>query len=255
MTDLVIDGDIIVFKSCAASEEATKWEDNVWTLSTNESEACQAAARSIENIIERAASSFKLEKITVMFSSTTNFRCGVDPEYKANRAGKRKPMCIKEVVAYLQDHYRTETWKGLEADDVMGIYATRKVVDNVPDVIVWSPDKDMKTIPNSLYMSDTQVTPVHISQEEADRNWFTQALTGDAVDNYHGIRGVGPVKAKRILGKAEKVKELWHLTKLAFLQNGMTEADALRNVRLARILRIGDYDHQTGEVKLWETAA
>lgn len=255
MTALVIDGDIIVYKSCAASEEATKWDDNVWTLHTNEGEACKSAIYSIENIIEQATQTCKINKVIVMFSSTTNFRKEVDPQYKANRIGKRKPMCIKEVVAYIQDNYTTETWKGLEADDAMGIYATRDVIDGVPEVIVWSPDKDMKTIPNSWYMSDTQTDPLYISKEDADRHWFTQALTGDAVDNYHGIKGVGPVKAKRILGKAKEIKDLWHLTKLAFLQNGLTEADALRNVRLARILRIGDYDHQTGEVKLWEAAA
>ena len=37
----------------------------------------------------------------------------------------------------------------------------------------------------------------------------------------------------------------------AFEKAGLSEEDALENAMLARILRDGEYNNETGEVKLW----
>jgi len=246
--DLIIDGDIVVFQACAASERAIKWDDDLWTLQTDEWEAKHKAHTSIERIIAKAKTYFDIGYVHIAISSTTNFRKEVYPDYKANRINKRKPMCIREVVAYLASKYPVKVWTGIEADDVMGIWAT---MNPDQEVLIYSADKDMATIPGAWHMRNLDDEPTKINPIEADRNWFTQALTGDSVDNYAGIKGVGPVKAKKILDGAATALEMWERTLKAFVGAGYTQGECLTQVRLARILRQGDYAELTGEVKLW----
>jgi len=246
--DLIIDGDIIAFQACAASEKAIKWDDDLWTLQTDEWEAKHKAHTSVERIIAKAKEYFDVGYVHIAISSTTNFRKDVYPDYKANRVNKRKPMCIREVVAHLGTKYPVKVWTGIEADDVMGIWAT---MNPDQEVLIYSADKDMATIPGAWHMRNLDDEPLKITQLEADRNWFTQALTGDSVDNYAGIKGVGPVKAKKILAGAATALEMWERTLKAFVGAGYTQEECLTQVRLARILRHGDYNIQSAEVKLW----
>ena len=44
---------------------------------------------------------------------------------------------------------------------------------------------------------------------------------------------------------------MWNKVVAAYEKKGQTVGDALMTARLARILREGDYDYSTGEVKLW----
>ena len=57
--------------------------------------------------------------------------------------------------------------------------------------------------------------------------------------------GVG---AKKILEKAE---DPWTVILEAYIKAGLTEEDAIRNARLARILRPGEYNSTTKEPILW----
>jgi len=246
--DLIIDGDIVVFQACAASEKAIKWDDDVWTLQTDEWEAKHKAHTSVERIITQAKKYFDIGYVHIAISSTSNFRKEVYPEYKANRINKRKPMCIREVVAYLATKYPVKVWTGIEADDVMGIWAT---MNPDQEVLIYSADKDMATIPNAWHMRNLDDEPTKITPLDADRNWFTQALTGDSVDNYGGVKGIGPVKAKKILDGAATEIEMYTRVRDAFSNAGYTEDECLAQVRLARILRHGDYNILTEDVKLW----
>ncbi|HUW45651.1 MAG TPA: hypothetical protein VMW50_07620, partial [Dehalococcoidia bacterium] len=56
------------------------------------------------------------------------------------------------------------------------------------------------------------------------------------------------VGAKKILEKAE---DPWEAILEAYIKAGQTEEDALRNTRLARILRPGEYNSTTKEPILW----
>ena len=58
------------------------------------------------------------------FSSPPNFRFTVDPTYKNNRATSRKPLCYAQLREDVEKTYRCKALEGLEADDVMGIFAT-----------------------------------------------------------------------------------------------------------------------------------
>ena len=107
----------------------------------------------------------------------------------------------------------------------------------------------MKTIPCKLIAEDEIE---HITQRKADRRWFEMAMAGDSGDGIIGIKGMGMVTASKILADVPDTKEaLWHKVLETYEKKGYTMADAILNARLTRILRSGDYNYNTGEVKLW----
>ena len=55
------------------------------------------------------------------------------------------------------------------------------------------------------------------------------------------------VTAKKLLDKNCS----WDTVVSTYQSKGLSEAVALENARLARILRDGEYDTDTGKVKLW----
>ena len=87
----------------------------------------------------------------------------------------------------------------------------------------------------------------YIPEEEADKNFLMQTLTGDPVDGYSGCPKIGAVNAARIMDKDCS----WNAVVAAFEKQGLTAHDALIQARVARILRAGDYDFKKKEVKLW----
>jgi DNA polymerase-1 len=104
----------------------------------------------------------------------------------------------------------------------------------------------MKTIPTRVFRPTTGES-LNITKEEADKNFFIQALTGDATDGYKGLSGVGIKKAEAILG----ARPHWGAVEDAYVKAGYTKEEALTQARLARILRTQDWDYEKREVKLW----
>jgi DNA polymerase-1 len=139
----------------------------------------------------------------------------------------------------MQSKYNTIIYRRLEADDVLGILGTANT-----DTIIWSEDKDLRTVPAKHWI-DGDV--VEISEEEADYNFYHQTLTGDSTDNYKGCPKIGGVTANKLLD----VDCSWDTVVNTFAKQGLGEAVAIEQARLARILRNGEYDTDTGEVKLW----
>ena len=129
----------------------------------------------------------------------------------------------------------------MEADDVLGILGSSN-----PDSIIWSEDKDLLTIPAKHWIAG-QV----FEQDEAgaDYNFYYQTLIGDTTDNYKGCPKVGSVTAHKLLG----ANSSWDTVVEAFAKQGLSEAVAIEQARLARILRDGEYDTDTGKVKLWKS--
>lgn len=243
---LLVDGDYLVYKWAFAVEKEINWGDDLWTLHADLDEA----KAGLEGELESYQEILNADKVTLCMScpGKYNFRLGVYGDYKANRADKRKPLCYPALREYALS--RGLSYFGLEADDVMGILATEKVKE---DRIIVSLDKDMRTIPGKLYLIRPTAEPekLIIDEDSADLWFHKQALMGDATDNIPGIPGVGPVKADKILaGVAPEGR--WTAVVAAYEAKGMTTKDALMNARLVRILRDGDYNKKTGEVKLWE---
>jgi DNA polymerase-1 len=99
----------------------------------------------------------------------------------------------------------------------------------------------------------------NITETQADYWHLYQTLIGDATDGYKGCPGIGPKKAERLLDDTDWTSEcgqtwsqaMWVKVVEAFVSAGLTEADALRRARLARILRWSDWDSENKQPKLW----
>jgi 5'-3' exonuclease len=190
--------------------------------------------------------------VLLCISAGRNFRYDVDPTYKANRKGTRKPVAYTEVLARAKAAWPYFEHEGLEADDVLGIFGSR-----LQNSIICSADKDMRTIPCTLWDGKALQK---ITEGEANYRFMYQTLIGDTADGYPGCPSIGPKKAEALLKSNFKIGEktvnhtigtMWSRVRGAFEKAGLTEADALKQARLARILRNEDWDSKNKRPILW----
>lgn len=267
---LLIDADVVAYNAAMACEKATDWGEGYWTWHCDEYEVRQAVLDKIDQYREALdATDVKL----CLTDSEGNFRFDVLPSYKGNRKNTKKPLVLKAIKEWLIEEHDAYFRPGLEGDDCMGILATAAGVKG--EKIIVSIDKDMKTIPG-LYVRDLDSGIMEISEAEADYWHLFQTLMGDGTDGYKGCPGVGPVEAERVLRNLIKVEPyphemksgkrkgeietrwadgeadtLWEVVLAQFRKAGLSEADALQQARVARILRASDYDFKKKEPILW----
>ena len=157
----------------------------------------------------------------IYISGKTNFRdkVAVTHPYKGTRDVTHKPVYYQEIKDYLIDHWDAIVVEGMEADDAMGIYQYQNlptVVDqmylmegDIKQTCICTIDKDLDMIPGWHYnfrKGEMYLTTL----EESDYFFHTQMLTGDRVDNIMGIKGIGPVKANKLL-KGKSFEEREHI--------------------------------------------
>ena len=235
---LLIDADLYLYRACAASEEETDWGDDIWSLSTD----LKVAKRLFSDQINRFKQLFNTDHAILAISDKENFRKEIEPTYKGVRKKTRKPLGYAEMVEWVRNNYTAHSEPLLEADDVLGILSTAPGANT----IIISDDKDMKSIPGRLYRPATDER-MKITKDQADWWFFRQTLTGDAVDGYGGCPTVGEKTAEKILGP----RPTWQTVVNAFVKQGLTAEDALKQARLARILRCEYWDVDRRLVNLW----
>ena len=234
---LLIDADFIVYKACAAAESEVDFGDDVILVTSNFSDALSATNRELTKIKNKFGS---FSSMILFFSDSVNFRKKILPEYKGHR-NRKKPCGYKRIINQLKTEYKVIIKPTLEADDSMGIYATK-----YPGNMIVSPDKDMKQIPGRLYNFDDTFTITH---EEGSKWHLIQTLAGDQTDGYGGVSGIG---VKRAVSLFEDKGYSWQTVIEAF-DNDIE--DALVNARLARILTVDDYDFKRKCPILWTPTA
>lgn len=242
---LLIDGDILVYKLGFAVEKNIDWGGGIHTLSADEGEVRTAVDRTISQLKEELDAASVVVALTC--HDTSNFRKEFFPDYKAQRTA-RKPLCWLAVRNHLLKVYSARIKPNLEADDVIGILAT--IPNTGQDRIIVSIDKDFMTIPGKFY-NMKKGTMRQISEFQADRMFMQQVLTGDTIDNFKGIPGVGPKTAAKILEFAQTIPAMWSVVVQAYKNHGLTQDDALIQARCARILRFSDYDSVNQKPVLW----
>ena len=254
---VIIDGDILVYKvstGIVEEFELEALEDEECIFQTvswgNKEQAREKVDKLIETILKDTKST---DYIIALSDAENNFRKKINPNYKGNRK-KIKPILWKFLRNYLLENHKTYERPTLEADDVIGILATsEKIIKG--DKVVWSMDKDFKTIPCKFRREFPNGTHESTIIYEDEANWWFmyQTLIGDRVDGYDGCKGVGDKTARKLLGEVgeKSYQEMWDIVKKTYEKMGFTEEDALTNARMARILRAEDYDFKNKEVKLW----
>lgn len=237
MTTLIIDADTILYQALSNAEQEVEFDEDVWMLTCDH----RKARSSFDDRVDWLMKTSDADDYILCFSHSENFRKDVYPLYKANRKKTRKPMGFLEFRAKVMQDYTNIVKPRLEADDTVGILATK-----MDDCIIYSEDKDLLQIPGK-HMKDEEI--IEVSVYDGDRFHMMQTLTGDAVDGYPGCPGVGPVKAEKLL--SVNPAEWWGAVIETYTKAGLTEADALTMARVSRILRLSDWDSKKQEPILW----
>jgi 5'-3' exonuclease len=238
---LLIDADYIVYKCCAATETEIDFGEDLIVVTSRFSEAYEYVERELYNI---ASDLGCFDDSILFFSDSVNFRKSIDPAYKGHR-NRKKPCGYKRVINKLKEEHHVVIMPTLEADDALGIYATKE-----PGHIICSPDKDMRQIPGQLF--DLTQGVVEITPEMGDRWHLIQAMAGDQTDGYAGIPGIGIKRAEALL---EANGATWQTVVDAFAAKDLDESVALMNARLAKILQCDDYDFTNQEPRLWNPSS
>lgn len=247
MTTLLIDADIVAYKAAAAGQKSFAFDDEEPALHVDDIEG---VVQEVDDWLADLKQTLGAKRIVSCLScpAVDNFRYGIYPLYKHNRADTVRPVLLSAVRKHLEANHNPVRWANLEGDDVMGILGTSKTLLKGPRIVV-SEDKDLAQIPGMLFNPRKMLEPELVTPEAADHWFYTQVLTGDQTDGYPGCPGIGPVKAEKILAAAGG--DPWKAIVEAYAAKGLTEEDALVQARVARILRSTDYNNKKKEVKLW----
>ncbi len=233
---ILCDADFIVYKSCAAAETEIDFGNDVILVTSNFSDAYSATKREITKLQNKLGA---FADVILFFSDSENFRKKILPEYKGHR-NRKKPCGYKRVINALRKEYKVILKPELEADDALGVYATK-----YPGNIIASPDKDMRQIPGKLYNFEETIT----IEPDAGAKWhLIQTMAGDQTDGYPGVPGIGVKRAEAIF---KEKGYSWKTVVDTFDEKGYTQLTALANARLARILTVDDYDFTKKQPKLW----
>ena len=186
----LIDGDILVYRIGFASEEEP------------ESIAIARCCEFIEDIILFNG----FDEYQGYLTGKGNFRneIAVTEPYKGNRKAP-KPKHYQALRDYMQNHWQFEMIEGQEADDAIGIAAYTL---DPEEYCICSIDKDLDMLRGKHY-NFVKDFFYHVAEEEAIFNFYKQILTGDRVDNIKGLKGIGDVKAKRILEECKDENEMY----------------------------------------------
>lgn len=247
---LAIDGDMLLYRACVGLEDEFCWDDSGdwWTRHVN----LPRVRTYIREQIGTWMKELDAGSWCIAFSSTTNWRNSVLPSYKSNRKNTRKPTgyhVLKAEYLAMRDVRNKPTvsyrYAHLEADDVLGYLAS--MPGTATRYVIVGEDKDFNQIVGDKYNPFTKVL-TKTTPDQAVRFHLYQTLCGDATDGYKGCPGIGDKKANAILD----ADMTWAAIVRAYEAADLTEADALVQARVAKILRHSDYNVKTGDVKLWD---
>jgi len=234
---ILIDGDLLLYKCCAAAEVETVWDDNLITMHSSISAVRLLLADAVDTLRSKLG---RRRKVIITLSHRDNFRKMLEPTYKGNRISK-KPIGYLQAVEYVREAWDTVTLPALEADDVMGIMATS---GRYKDPIIVTEDKDLKQIDCSIFNPRTNEFVAHDPMFH-----MVQTLAGDRADGYGGCPGYGEISARKLLESLQP-EEWWPAIVAAYVKKGLTESEALLQARLAYMLQSRNYNR--GKIKLWE---
>lgn len=177
----ICDGDIIAYR-CAAVTEGL--DENLARWQTDE-------------LIQRLLAEVGTLDHLIYLSGDDNFRYTIYPEYKANRP-KERPAHLQAIRKHILTNWESEITHGYEADDALGIHATR-----APDeVVICSIDKDLLQIPG-IHYNFVKREFTEVTEYDGQLSFYLSLLVGDATDNIKGCPKIGKVRAGRCLDGTE----------------------------------------------------
>jgi len=186
---VLIDGDIIRYSVGFAAD----------------GEPLENCLHSVKLMINKIIQQTDADEYEVFLTGEGNYRDKVATikPYKGNRDSSHKPTFYKEITEYLITQHNATVVNGREADDAMG-YTSYK--DDTNHTVIASIDKDMDMIPGWHYNWKKDKL-YFIEEDDANRNFYRQLLTGDSTDNITGVPGIGPKRAEKILNASVDIDD------------------------------------------------
>jgi DNA polymerase-1 len=195
-----------------------------------------------------------VEKIYIALSCSRsdNYRRDYWSKYKAHRdINKHTPEALPEAEQYVRTLGTPLSVPRLEADDLMGMMASSG------KAIAVTIDKDLRSVPGWHWNPDKEEAPVLVDEALADRNFYTQWLTGDSTDNVPGIWKLGPKKAATLLDSTPP--QNWPALVLATYEqkkdkdgNNYNLDYAISQAICVRILRDGEYNKEDKTIRVYQ---
>jgi DNA polymerase-1 len=177
------------------------------------------AIRGVISMIRKLAKDYPGSPVAVVFDAPgKTFRDDMYSEYKANRSSM--PDDLREQIQPIHDLIRAMGLplvciEGVEADDVIGTYATM-ATEQKRDTVISTGDKDMAQLVSEHVTLVNTMTDTHMDRQGVvDKFGVTPeqivdylALMGDSVDNIPGVPKVGPKTAAKWLSEFGTLDEL-----------------------------------------------
>ena len=218
MAHILIDGDIIGYRIGFSTEEE------------NEKIVISRVATFVETMLWE---DLEAETYQGYLTGKDNFRneIAITAPYKGNRSAP-KPKHLQLIRDYLVSAWDFKISVGQEADDEIAIEHTARNYES----IIASIDKDFLQLRGN-HWNFVKKEMTFVTDEEALLNFYRQVLTGDRVDNIIGLKGIGPVKADKILAHCESAADMYLACVEAY--GGSTER-VIENARLLWLRREAD---------------
>ena len=195
----LIDGDVLKYMCGFASDAQAKLaglphEDVSYCL--------HGVNKTVNSILEATG----VKDYVVFVSHPINHRKALYPDYKANRDPTHKPHWFKEIDEFLFNrHNAVYSEEGDEADDAMGILQST----DTSNYVIATIDKDLDCIPGWHYnfSKNRKENGLYwVDEEEANRCFYKQILTGDTSDNIPGMwKLMGKKATKKYTEPLEKL--------------------------------------------------
>ena len=181
-------------------------------FSSNDTEEPIAVSR-LEATMVELCMDLDCEDYKGFLTGRGNFRndIAVTAPYKGQRIAD-KPVHYQALRDHLVNSWGFEIVNGIEADDAVGIAAYAVPED---ESIMVHIDKDLNQF-RGWHYNYRKKEKYYVSEFEGLTSFYTQILTGDRIDNIIGLKGIGPVKAKRILEECTNENELYQAVLKAY---------------------------------------
>ena len=200
----LIDGDIVVYRVGYTTEADS---EGIARARTNEM---------IETILEETkANQFEC---WLSDSAENNFRYKIFPAYKGNRTQPR-PKHYDLIKEHLLTEWSARFAHGMEADDALGFRQDQGPIEyggqDEFGTVICSIDKDLLQVPG-LHYNFVKKEWIEVTSWEGLKWFYKQILIGDVSDNIKGCKGIGPVKAGKILDPVSSSEGEQELLKRVF---------------------------------------
>lgn len=153
-----------------------------------EGEPIAFALQLVKKGLQKILNDCGTEDYELYIAGEGNFReeIATSVPYKGTRPA-RKPEHYAEIRQYMQDIWGAVKVHGMEVDDKVSMVLWEDyVATGGSEVILSSPDKDLNNTPGWHY-NPTKRKKYFVTEEQSDRHFLYQLLTGDTVDNIKGL--------------------------------------------------------------------